>query len=137
MHRNLADVESVIDAAPLSERAAELAKKIFRIVAEAEARVHGKSVSDVHFHEVGAVDSIVDIVSASVLIDELGIEECVVRGFCEGIGCVHCQHGELPIPVTPELTIAPYYRIAFNRPSVRGEQSIPARTPTLVAVLNT
>ena len=126
-HRNLADVYAVIDRGTMSDNARELAKKIFRIVAEAEAKAHGCPVADVHFHEVGAVDSIVDIVAASVLIDDLGIEECVVRGFYEGGGFVHCQHGDLPIPVPAVLNIAQEYRIALKPTDVQGEMVTPDR----------
>lgn len=129
-HRNLADVYAVIDRGTMSDNARELAKKIFRIVAEAEAKAHGCPVADVHFHEVGAVDSIVDIVAASVLIDDLGIEECVVRGFYEGGGFVHCQHGDLPIPVPAVLNIAQEYRIALKPTDVQGEMV----TPTGIAI---
>ena len=129
-HRNLAGVHAVIDRGTMSDHARELAKKIFRIVAEAEAKAHGCPVADVHFHEVGAVDSIVDIVAASVLIDDLGIEECVVRGFCEGSGFVHCQHGDLPIPVPAVLNIAQEYRIALKPADVQGEMV----TPTGIAI---
>lgn len=129
-HRNLAEVYAVIDRGTMSDHARELAKKIFRIVAEAEAKAHGCPVADVHFHEVGAVDSIVDIVAASVLIDDLGIEECVVRGFCEGSGFVHCQHGDLPIPVPAVLNIAQECRIALKPADVRGEMV----TPTGIAI---
>lgn len=129
-HRNLAGVYAVIDRGTMSDNARELAKKIFRIVAEAEAKAHGCPVADVHFHEVGAVDSIVDIVAASVLIDDLGIEECVVRGFCEGSGFVHCQHGDLPIPVPAVLNIAQEYRIALKPTDVQGEMV----TPTGIAI---
>lgn len=129
-HRNLADVYAVIDRGTMSDNARDLAKKIFRIVAEAEAKAHGCPVADVHFHEVGAVDSIVDIVAASVLIDDLGIEECVIRGFCEGGGFVHCQHGDLPIPVPAVLNIAQEYRIALKPADVQGEMV----TPTGIAI---
>lgn len=129
-HRNLDDVFAVIDRGEMSPRARELAKRIFTIVAEAEAAAHGCPVNAVHFHEVGAIDSIADIVAAAVLWDDLGVTECVVPALAEGEGTVHCQHGELPVPVPAVLNIAQRYGIAL-RPSGRKGEMV---TPTGIAI---
>ena len=129
-HRNLADVYAVIERGTMTERAKALAKKIFRIVAEAEAKAHGVPVEEVHFHEVGALDSIVDIVAASVLIDDLGVTDCIVTGLAEGSGFVHCQHDELPVPVPAVLNIAQEYGIVLRPTGADGEMV----TPTGIAI---
>ncbi len=129
-HRNLADVYAVIDRGVMSDRARAFAKKIFRIVAEAESRAHGCSLQEVHFHEVGAIDSIVDIVAAAVCFDDLEITDCIVTGLSEGFGYVRCQHGELPVPVPAVLNIAHAYKLPLRSINVAGELV----TPTGIAI---
>lgn len=129
-HRNLSDVFTVIDRGTLGARARELAKRTFTLVAEAEAEAHGKPIDQVHFHEVGAIDSIVDIVSAAVLIEDLGVTECVVTGLTEGQGTVLCQHGELPVPVPAVLNVARRFGIPLRTSSDKGEKV----TPTGIAL---
>ena len=130
-HRNLADVCSVIDHATMSDNARAIAKKTFAIIAEAEAKAHGKPIDQVHFHEVGALDSIADIVGAAVLIDDLGITDCVIAAISEGTGFVTCQHGELPVPVPAVLNIASKHAIPLRiKPEICGEMC----TPTGIAL---
>lgn len=124
-HRNLSDVYEVIDRGVMTDGARALAKRIFLIVAEAEAAAHGVPLEQVHFHEVGAIDSIVDVVSAAVLVDDLGIDECVVDGLTEGRGFVRCQHGELPVPVPAVLNVARAFSIPLRRADVQGEMVTP------------
>lgn len=129
-HRHLNDIYAIIEQAQMTDRAKELAKKIFLIVAQAESKAHGCSVGEVHFHEVGAVDSIVDIISAAVLIDDLNITDCIVTGLTEGSGFVTCQHGDLPVPVPAVLNIAEKYAIPLRSSEVQGEMV----TPTGIAI---
>ncbi|MGD9252993.1 MAG: nickel pincer cofactor biosynthesis protein LarC [Holophagae bacterium] len=97
-HRNLADVEQLIDRAEVSSRASNMARKVFRRLAEAEGQVHGEPADQVHFHEVGAVDAIVDILGSCLALDRLGADEVVCSDLPMGHGTVRCEHGELPVP---------------------------------------
>jgi pyridinium-3,5-bisthiocarboxylic acid mononucleotide nickel chelatase len=97
-HRGLGEIVKMIDAAGLAARAAERAKAIFHRLGEAEAKVHGVAVEKVHFHEVGAVDSIVDIVGAAIGFELLGIDEFACSAMDLGSGQVNTEHGVLPVP---------------------------------------
>lgn len=124
-HRNLNDVNRIIDMAEATENAKNLAKKIFKIVAEAESKVHGKDIKDIHFHEVGAIDSIVDIVSFAVLFDDLAPVKVYFSALTEGTGFVMCQHGQLPVPVPAVCEIASKYRLPIKMTDNEGEMVTP------------
>ena len=129
-HRGLAEIEAILDRGDLAPGARALAKKVFRIVAEAEAEVHGTTPEACHFHEVGAWDSIIDIAAFAILWDDLGLERCAVTGLTEGTGTVRCRHGELPVPVPAVLKIAERYQIPLRFTDHPGELV----TPTGIAI---
>ena len=133
-HRGLAQVEQVIDAAPLSDRARGLARDAFRILARAEAKAHGLPINQVHFHEVGAVDSIVDVLAAAFLIDDLDIERAIVPALTDGHGTIRCQHGVIPVPVPATLNICIAHGLPLSSSSVEGELVTPTGA-ALVAAL--
>lgn len=101
--RNLYDIKKIIEDSAVSARVKTLALSIFTEIARAEGKVHGKTLDQVHFHEVGAVDSIVDIVGTAICLDLLKIDRIYCSPIHEGHGFVQCQHGRLPIPV-PAVT---------------------------------
>ena len=103
--RNLKDIYHIIDASDLSDYVKELSKKIFMEVAVAEAKIHAKAIDDVHFHEVGAVDSIVDIIGAAICIELLGVDEIQCSEINLGSGFVKCEHGIFPVPAPATLEI--------------------------------
>lgn len=124
-HRNLSDVISIIDKADTTENAKNLAKKIFTVVAEAESKVHCLPIDKVHFHEVGAIDSIADIVSFAVLFDDLNPEKVYFRTLTEGTGTVKCQHGIMNVPVPAVCEIASKYKLPLKITDNDGEMITP------------
>ena len=103
--RNLADIYKIIENSDLSEYVKTASKKIFYIVAEAEAKIHGKTIDEVHFHEVGATDSIVDIIGAAICVEMLHVDEIQCSDINLGSGFVHCEHGVFPVPAPATLEI--------------------------------
>jgi len=129
--RDLRDILEMIDRAGLAERAGDRARRIFTRLAEAEAKVHDIAVDKVHFHEVGAIDSIVDIVGACVALELLGVDEVFCSPIPVGSGTFQCAHGVMPAPApaTAELLV--------GARTVRGPSAGEVTTPTAAAVLTT
>ncbi len=134
IHRSLNDVLEIISQADLSSRARALAVRIFTILAEAEAKAHGVPLEQVHFHEVGAVDSIVDIVAAAVCLDNLDITEAVIPRICEGRGFVRCQHGVIPVPVPAVVHIAQANQLSLHLTETEGELVTPTGAAIAAAI---
>lgn len=130
-HRHLSDIYEIIDKSSLNEYVKENAKKIFMVIAEAEAKVHGTTIDKIHFHEVGAIDSIVDVVSACILVDLLCVDKIYATTVPVGSGFVKCDHGIMPVPAPATIEILKDVPIKLN--TVKGE----CTTPTGAAIIKT
>lgn len=133
-HRGLAEILPMIDACDMTETAKELARKIFRIIGEAEAKAHGLPLDEVHFHEVGALDSIVDVVAAAVTFDSLHIKEVIVPKLTEGTGTVRCRDGVMPVPVPATVNIVSAYKIPMELTGAKGEYVTPTGAAIAAAI---
>lgn len=131
VHRNLIDIYDIIDKSTLNDNIKENAKKVFMEVAKAEAKVHGTSIDKIHFHEVGAMDSIIDIVGACILIDLLCVDTIYATKVPLGSGFVKCAHGVIPVPAPAVVEILKDVPVKFG--NVKGE----CTTPTGAAIIKT
>lgn len=134
IHRGLNEVYEIIDKTSMTDGARDLAKKIFLNLGKAEAAAHGRSLEEVHFHEVGAVDSIVDIISIAVCMDDLGIKQVCVESITEGRGTIRCAHGVLSIPVPATTNIVTENRIPLKLTNVMGELVTPTGAAFVASV---
>ena len=128
-HRNLHDIEEILDHSELTADVIAKAKEVFLTIAKAEAKVHGSTVEEIHFHEVGAIDTIIDVVGNILALQYLGIEKVFTAPVNTGFGFVECAHGTMPVPApaTAELL--------QGIPSYRGTIDKEMTTPTGAALL--
>lgn len=129
VHRNIRDIETIIKESDLNENVKNTSLKIFNIIAEAEAKIHNKDVKEIHFHEVGAVDSIIDIVSFSICFELLHPDVVKASPVNLGDGFVKCAHGLLPVPAPAVL------EISGGIPVYKSESDCELTTPTGIAIL--
>ncbi len=129
IHRNLKDVEDIINNSSLSDKVKKLSLKMFLKVAEAEAKIHGKSLMEVHFHEVGALDSIVDIIGSAICLDYLKVDKVMAASVELGGGFVKCAHGLFPVPAPATA------EILKGIPVKLGAVQVETTTPTGAAIL--
>ena len=133
-HCGMKEIREILTQADLTPRAYETALRIFTVLGEAEAKAHGTTLEQVHFHEVGAVHSIVDIVSVAVCLDNLNIDNVIVPVLYEGGGTIHCQHGILPVPVPAVSNIVAAHGIRLALTGENGEYVTPTGAAIVAAV---
>ncbi len=135
--RHLAEILDIIAATDMTDSAKALAGKMFHIVAEAESLAHHMPLEEVHFHEVGAIDSIVDIIAAAVTFDSLGITDVIIPCLTEGTGTVRCQHGVLSVPVPATMNIIEAYDMPLTIMEAKGEYVTPTGAAIAAAICTT
>ena len=129
--RNLNDINKIIDDSSLSQDVKDLAKRIFLRVANAESKVHNKPLDQIHFHEVGALDSIVDIIGTAILIKKINPDKIYASVINDGHGFIKCQHGTIPVPVPATTEIFSAAKVKFKQIDVPTELV----TPTGAAII--
>ena len=133
-HRGPAEIAQIIDGAAMTDGAKAIAHRMFGFVADAEARAHGVPVGEVHFHEVGAVDSIADIIAIAVAADDLAPDGVVVSDLPCGYGTVRCQHGLIPGPAPATAFIAEAAGLTLSPVDVEGELVTPTGAAAAAAL---
>lgn len=133
-HRGVKEIAHIIEHSAMTDNAKKIALRVFEILAEGESKAHDVPVEQVHFHEVGAVDSIVDIVSVAVCLDNLDITDVVVPVLYEGCGTVRCQHGILPIPVPAVANVISENHLCIKVTDVEGELVTPTGAAIVAAI---
>ena len=133
-HRGLSDIISIIRQTDMTAAARRIAEKIFLILGEAEANAHGTTLEQVHFHEVGATDSVVDIISTAVCLDNLNITDVIIPALAEGSGTIRCQHGILPVPVPAVTNIVQAHGLHLHITDIRGELVTPTGAAIAAAI---
>jgi len=114
IHRNLKDISNIINISGLNQNIKDLSLKMFTRIAEAEAKIHGKSINEIHFHEVGAIDSIIDIVGAAICFDYFNPEKILCSSIELGGGFVKCAHGTFPVPAPATVEILKDIPVKFG-----------------------
>lgn len=130
-HRGMKEITEIIQKSEMTARAKKMAMRVFGILAQAESKAHGVPIEEVHFHEVGAVDSIVDIAAIAICMDNLDISNVIVPVLYEGTGFIRCQHGQIPVPVPAVTHIAETHKLKLKITDIQGELV----TPTGAAVV--
>ncbi|MGM9581148.1 MAG: nickel pincer cofactor biosynthesis protein LarC [Anaerovibrio sp.] len=133
-HRGMPEIREVLAASSLSPAARACALKIFDVLAAAEAKAHGTDIDKVHFHEVGAVDSIVDIVTIAVCLEDLQLDGVVVGSLTDGCGTIRCQHGIMAVPVPAVTNIAVQNHLRLKLSSIEGELVTPTGAAVAAAI---
>ena len=132
VQRNLHDLEAIVAEADLPQRVKQRAVAVFRKLAEAEAAVHGTSVDQIHFHEVGALDSIADVIGTAIGLEELGVEKLWTSPVALGQGFVQAAHGRLPVPAPATVRLLRNFEIRLAR--VNAELTTPTGAAILAAL---
>ena len=130
-HRGMKEITEIIQKSEMTVRAKKMAMRVFDILAQAESKAHGVPVEEVHFHEVGAVDSIVDIAAIAICMYNLYISNVIVTVLYEGTCFIRCQHGQIPVPVPAVTHIAETHKLKLKITDIQGELV----TPTGAAVV--
>lgn len=134
-HRRLSDIKDIVSRADITDEAKILALRTYDILAESESRVHGVAKADVHFHEVGSLRSVANVIAAAACLASLGVDKVFVPSISEGQGSVVCQHGVLPVPAPAVANIAATHSLPLRITDMRGEHVTPTGAALMAAII--